>query len=121
DINDGAVVFTQASYHYGILETTPRGETVGFVNATNFSRTPRDQDIVYWISRGNEDGKFWVNPTTGAVVLMDTIDSDPPLNQRDFTLEVAARDTLSVNSFNTSVEVKIEVIDVNDNVPTFDE
>ncbi|XP_013776929.1 protocadherin Fat 4-like, partial [Limulus polyphemus] len=121
DINDGAVVFTMASYHYGILETTSRGKTVGFVNATNFSRAPRDQDIIYWVGKGNEMGKFWLNPATGALVLMDTIDRDPPANQQYFKLEVFARDTLSINSFNTSVEVKIEVIDVNDNVPVFDE
>ncbi|XP_076330075.1 protocadherin Fat 4-like [Tachypleus tridentatus] len=121
DINDGAVVFNQPSYHYGILETTPRGETVGFVNATNFSRTPQEQNVIYWVRKGRKDEKFWVNPTSGALVLMDSLDRDPPGNQTHFSLEVFARDTLSVNAFNTSVEVKIEVIDVNDNAPKFNE
>ncbi|XP_013793137.2 protocadherin-7-like [Limulus polyphemus] len=88
DINDGAVVFSQPSYQYGILENTPRAESIGFVNATNFGRSPQDQDITYWIGEGNDNDLFWVNPNTGMVILMDTLDADPPANQRLFNLKV---------------------------------
>ncbi|XP_064457801.1 protocadherin Fat 3-like [Ornithodoros turicata] len=121
DVNDELVAFQQASYNFRIWENTTRSETVGFLNATNLHRQPGDQQVAFWITEGNELGKFWINPNTGEVVLMDSVDRDPPENQVQFRLRVLARDLLSISPFNTSVPVIIDVLDVNDNAPTFGE
>ncbi|XP_023213769.1 protocadherin Fat 4-like, partial [Centruroides sculpturatus] len=121
DVNDELVVFLKPSYEYKIKENTTRSVTVGYVNASNPHREPLDQDITYWIGEGNSEGKFWINPSSGELILMDRVDRDPPENQEFFKLRIFARDLLSRNQFNTTVPVTIFVEDINDNAPTFDE
>ena len=114
DINDELVVFDQQSYHFRIFESLPKNQAVGAVNATNPGRLENEQDIIYWIGEENRKmkGKFAINSKTGEVSLMETIDRDMPSNEQSFKLRVYARDRLSINSFNTSVPVIIDVIDV---------
>ncbi|RWS16902.1 protocadherin Fat 4-like protein, partial [Dinothrombium tinctorium] len=121
DINDELVVFDQQSYHFYILENTPRNEIIGSVNATNPQRATNEQDIIYWMSNENKNKKFWINPKTGEIVLTDVVDRDPPKNEKTFKLRIFARDRLSINAFNTSVIATVDVIDINDNGPMFDE
>ena len=65
--------------------------------------------------------KFWINSKTGELVLTETVDRDAPSNETFFKLRAYARDKLSINNFNTTVPIYIDVIDVNDNSPVFDE
>lgn len=114
DINDELVVFDQQSYHFRIFENMPRNQVVGAVNATNPGRLANEQDIIYWIGEENrkQKGKFAINSKTGDLTLMENIDRDMPSNEQSFKLKIFARDRLSINSFNTSVPVIIDVIDV---------
>ncbi|XP_037269642.2 protocadherin Fat 3 isoform X1 [Rhipicephalus microplus] len=121
DVNDELVTFERSSYNFRIWENTTRSETVGFLNATNQHRESGNQQVTFWIAEGNAQGKFWINPSTGELVLMDSVDRDPPENQVQFRLKVLARDLQSIAPFNTSVPVIIDVLDVNDNAPTFGE
>lgn len=115
DINDELVIFDQKSYHLKIPENLPRGTLIGTVNATNPKRSNYEQDVVYWIE-DNEDesrqSKFNINSKTGEIIVIDTIDRDMPSNEQYFKFTVTARDMLSINSFNTSVSVVIEIVDV---------
>lgn len=122
DINDELVVFDQQSYHIQIYENTPKNQVIAILNATNPQRSAGDQNIIYWIEGGSAGAtdKFFIDGTTGELVLKETVDRDPPANEQQFKLRVFARDRNSINSFNTSVPVVIEVIDVNDNPPAFD-
>lgn len=52
---------------------------------------------------------------------MDKVDRDPPASQAQFILQVFARDQLSISNLNISVPVVIDVIDINDNAPSFGE
>ncbi|XP_022692572.1 protocadherin Fat 4-like isoform X3 [Varroa jacobsoni] len=121
DVNDEAAIFEQQHYQFRILENTTRSETVGYIRAVNPSRASNDQQITYWIGDGNDAGKFWINPDTGELVLMDKVDRDPPASQAQFILQVFARDQLSISNLNISVPVVIDVIDINDNAPSFGE
>ena len=114
DVNDELVVFGEQSYHFRIFENMPRSQTIGYLNATNPQRLSNEQDILYWIGEENKKtkGKFWINPKTGELILMDTVDRDLPSNEQSFKLKVFARDRLSINSFNTSVPVIIDVLDI---------
>lgn len=122
DINDELVVFDQQSYHFRIFENMPRSQTIGVLNATNPRRNANEQDIVYWMQEDKQHkNKFWINSKSGELVLMDSVDRDFPANEQSFRFKIFARDRLSINSFNTSVVVIIDVLDVNDNSPTFNE
>lgn len=113
DINDEIVIFDQPSYRLQIPENLPRGTLIGAVNATNLKRHTYEQDVVYWIEEDEENrqSKFNINPKTGEIVVIDTIDRDAPVNEEMFKFKVSARDMLSINPFNTTVPVVIEIID----------
>nr|XP_046916120.1 protocadherin Fat 4-like isoform X2 [Dermatophagoides farinae] len=142
DINDEVVVFDQQLYHYKIPENLPRGTLIGAVTAMNPKRSDHEQDIVYWIEFTNDNdddlsynpnvgimektldkslSKFNINSKTGEIIVIDSIDFDPPANEKMFEFKIKARDMLSINTFNTSVPVVIEITDVNDNSPKFNE
>ncbi|KAG0424080.1 hypothetical protein HPB47_000170 [Ixodes persulcatus] len=121
DVNDELVTFEQSSYNFRIWENTTRSESVGFLNATNQHQTSGSQHVTFWIGEGNDLGKFWINPSTGELVLMDKVDRDPPDSQVQFRLKVFARDLQSITPYNTSVPVIIDVLDINDNAPSFGE
>lgn len=122
DINDELVIFDQQSYHLQIYENTPKNQVIAVLNATNPQRPSSEQDIFYWMestSKGGRD-KFFIDSSTGELVIKETVDRDPPNSELSFHLKVFARDRLSINTFNTSVPVVIEIVDVNDNPPSFD-
>lgn len=125
DINDEMVIFDQQAYRFRIYENTPVNTIVGVVNASNPRHESSEQDIVYWLDGGDgaraANGKFEINFKSGQLVLKDTIDRDPPSNEKVFKLRVFARVRNSINMFNTSVPIVIEVLDVNDNSPVFEE
>ena len=133
DINDEIVVFDQQLYHYKIPENLPRGTLIGAVTAMNPKRSDHEQDIVYWIEFTNDNdddlsynpnvgimektldkslSKFNINSKTGEIIVIDSIDFDPPANEKMFEFKIKARDMLSINTFNTSVPVVIEITDV---------
>lgn len=121
DVNDELVIFDQQSYHLQIFENTPKNQVIAVLNATNPQRGLSEQDITYWVEASAAAAtKFFIDPSTGELVLKETVDRDPPANEQSFKLRVFARDRMSINSFNTSVPVVIEIVDVNDNPPTFD-
>nr|XP_027203228.1 protocadherin Fat 4-like [Dermatophagoides pteronyssinus] len=142
DINDEIVEFDQQLYHYKIPENLPRGKLIGSVSATNPKRSTDELDIVYWIEfpeqRNDNNGggggenqenpnginglsKFNINSKTGEIIVIDSIDFDPPANEKIFEFKINARDMSSINLFNSSVPVIIEITDVNDNSPKFNE
>lgn len=115
DINDELVVFEQRSYKFRIPENLPRGTLIGSLNATNAKRPDYQQDVVYWIEESGDNAsssKFNINPKTGEIIVIDGIDCDTPANEKAFNFKVSSRDTLSINSLNTSVAVRIEIQDV---------
>ncbi|KAG1665576.1 Protocadherin Fat 4 [Nymphon striatum] len=120
DTNDELVKFVQNTYSFNIKEDLARGSTVGLVNASNRHRASSEQQVSYWISRGNEKGKFWLNPKTGAIILLETVDRDRPGNERAFTFEVSAKDEKSTNVQNATSIIRVNINDVNDNSPKFD-
>ncbi|OTF81020.1 protocadherin Fat 4-like protein, partial [Euroglyphus maynei] len=137
DINDEIVEFDQQLYHYKIPENLPRGTLIGAVMAMNPKRSNQELDIVYWIefpdnndnnqnvmsNEKMENGlsKFNINSKTGEIIVIDSIDFDPPANEKMFEFKIKARDMSSINTFNSSVPVIIEITDVNDNSPKFNE
>jgi len=148
DINDELVVFDKQSYHWKLSELTAKNTIIGRVNASNTHRGPLEQEIVYWLGpvqvlqstkrRQNEtdqigngggtssksaslSNKLWIEEKSGEIVLTEQLDRDSPSNEHLFRFSVFARDKRSINKLNSSVPIVIDIVDVNDNAPTFDE
>ncbi|UYV72311.1 hypothetical protein LAZ67_9002574 [Cordylochernes scorpioides] len=120
DINDEQVAFSHQAYQFRVPENAARGTIVGRVEGRNPHRGPNDQDIAYWL-HPTDGGPLYVNPTTGELILAESVDRDPPANQRAFKFDVRARDQLSKNLFNASVPVTLVIDDINDNSPKFNQ
>jgi len=72
-------------------------------------------------SRSSLSGKFWIDERSGELILSEPLDRDAPKFEQVFKFTVYARDRKSINKQNASVPVVIDVLDVNDNAPQFDE
>ena len=102
--------FGSASYAFSIAEDAAVGDAVGSVSATD-----GDSDsLTYTITAGNEDGKFAINGSTGAVTVAGDLDQETTAS---YILTVKADDG---NGGTTMATVDITVTDVEENsAPTF--
>ena len=58
-------VFEEDPYAFSVVETAPVGAAVGAVSATD----PNGDTLTYTIASGNEDGKFVIDGSTGAIAV----------------------------------------------------
>ncbi|XP_034291652.1 cadherin-23 isoform X2 [Pantherophis guttatus] len=116
DINDNNPTFSQSSYQKPVFEDVPLGTIILRVRATD-ADSGRFAQIQY--SLGDGEGKFGINPNTGDIYILSTLDRE----KRDhYTLTAVARDNpgdVSRNRRENSVQVLITVLDINDCRPQF--
>lgn len=88
----------------------PAGHTVTQVTANDVDLS---STITYSLSaKGSTRSPFAIDKYTGVVTLTQALDYE---EQAEYTLTVVASDSLH----QTSGEVKVQVLDVNDNAPVF--
>ena len=102
-----APAFSQPVYEWTLRENAPTGSLFSEVGATSFDGS----DVTYTITDGNDDAIFYINPATGAVSLVITLDYE---TQRTHGLIIQAVDGANRQS---SVLLLVQVLDVNDQVP----
>ena len=102
-----APLFDQPIYEWFVLESEEAGVEYSNVVATSDDDSP----ISYAITDGNSDGIFYINPDTGVVSLVTTLDYE---TQRRHGLVVTAVDGANRQS---SVLLLVQVLDINDEVP----
>ena len=102
-----APAFSQSVYEWTLRESAPTGSEFTEVSAASFDGS----DITYAITDGNGDSIFYINPVTGAVSLVSTLDYE---TQRTHGLIIRAVDGANRQS---SVLLLVQVLDVNDQVP----
>ncbi|XP_039176462.1 cadherin-23 isoform X6 [Crotalus tigris] len=116
DINDNNPTFSQPSYQKPVFEDVPLGTIILRIRATD-ADSGRFAQIQY--SLGDGEGKFGINPNTGDIYILSTLDRE----KRDhYTLTAIARDNpedISSNRRENSVQVLITVLDINDCRPQF--
>ncbi|XP_063724486.1 neural-cadherin-like isoform X3 [Symsagittifera roscoffensis] len=113
DVNDHPPKFDQDVYYVNVKETTPIGEVLKTVTATDEDNV-LDQIITYRIERGNIGGAFEINHDSGVIKLVRPLDYD--FGQQSYNLTVLASDgKLSGRAY-----VQVNVIDENDEAPKFD-
>ncbi|KAK3592814.1 hypothetical protein CHS0354_019041 [Potamilus streckersoni] len=98
---------------------TPHG--MEEVQLLNYS--PEFNTVTYWIAGGNGSNIFLIDSRTGMIYLEQSVDFDPPNNQKYFNLQIKASDLHENdnghNITNVTTTVNIQVIDQNDNFPVF--
>lgn len=117
DENDNAPVFRSKSYTTQIPEGSPIGSHVIRVLASD-SDFGLNGDVVYYFKESkNEDEKcFKVDPTTGQITLAKKLDRE---STAQYTLNVIARDLSPTFPLSSTVIVRIQILDDNDNAPEF--
>uniref|UniRef100_A0A4W4F290 Protocadherin-16 n=1 Tax=Electrophorus electricus TaxID=8005 RepID=A0A4W4F290_ELEEL len=115
DVNDNAPSFTSPGM-VGVMEDQPVGFVLLHVMAQDPDRGENGR-VSYRIWDGNAEGKFSLSPNTGALSVLKPLDSE---EQTHFNLTVLAEDH-GVPQMTSVQQLTVQVIDVNDEVPFFQE
>uniref|UniRef100_A0A8C2GLM8 FAT atypical cadherin 1a n=1 Tax=Cyprinus carpio TaxID=7962 RepID=A0A8C2GLM8_CYPCA len=116
DINDNPPVFERREYTATIAEDIPVGTQVLQVHAASRD-TEKGAEITYSIINGNERGAFRVDPHTGGVFVIEPLDYE---TAHEFYLTVEATDG-GTPPLSDMATVNINLTDVNDNSPIFNQ
>ena len=114
DSNDNPPVFdvTQESFVY--LENTPVGTVLFVFHATDMD-IGTNGEISYSISRGFGKEDFFINSTTGELVVANPLDRE---RQFAYQLEILATDNGLITQLSADFNSTVSILDINDNVPT---
>ncbi|KAJ8250704.1 hypothetical protein COCON_G00226260 [Conger conger] len=116
DVNDGTPTFYPKMYNVSLQESIRRDFVVSRLNCTD-SDSGLNAELSYFITEGNQDGKFSVGFRDGVVRTVVGLDRE---TQAAYTLLIEAIDNGPAGSRRTgTATVYIEVLDVNDNRPIF--
>ncbi|XP_066507712.1 protocadherin Fat 3 [Hoplias malabaricus] len=116
DVNDNPPIFQKQDYSVTVPEDVAVGTEVLRVFATS-EDIGINAEIYYSITTGNEMGKFLIDEATGTITVADDLDYEIC---KDFFLKVEAVDG-GTPPLKTSTIVTVEVMDINDNAPSFSE
>ena len=117
-INDNAPEFTNVLYNASIREDA--NITASVFNFSAMDRdSGRDGEFAFRIIDGNEDGNFEINSETGLLSLARMVDFE---TQRMYFVTVQVEDFGKIEGpLSANQSLPIHVIDVNDNLPMFEE
>lgn len=112
-VNEGAPVFSPP-YTEDLPEDAPIGTSVKRVTATDVDApTHMHGKLYYSIESGNIGGKFQIDPVSGVVKTVGSLDREM---QDTYDLTIQATEEAGTNSAATNL--KISIIDIDDNPPT---
>lgn len=115
DVNDNEPKFLRAPYKVQISEGSLIGTQLLRVYTHDLDEG-LNGDVFYYISDGNNDGKFAIDGATGQVSLVKSLDRE---TTSMFKLTVIAHDASIKNKLSATTTISIEVLDENDNAPEF--
>jgi len=114
-MNIHSPVFSSLSYRVIVPENEAVETVIVSVSASDQDKGPNGQ-LRYNISRGNEKGRFAINPLTGAVVINKSLDYD---TKKEYRLIISTTD-LGYEPRSSEAELTVILTDVNDNPPYFE-
>lgn len=114
--NRHAPAFAAESYQVRVPENEPINTTIQTVSAVDNDCGPNGM-IRYRISAGNERNEFFINSTTGAIIILESLDYDLV---QEYRLNITATD-LGFEPKQAVATLTVNVSDVNDNPPTFNQ
>uniref|UniRef100_UPI003AAAC68E protocadherin-16-like n=1 Tax=Centroberyx gerrardi TaxID=166262 RepID=UPI003AAAC68E len=115
DENDNAPVFSSPTA-VSVMEDQPVGFVVLYVMARDADQGENGR-VTYSIQSGNKEGTFSLNPNTGSLSIFKPLDRE---EQDIFNLTIIAEDH-GIPQHSSSQLLCVHVIDVNDEVPWFEE
>lgn len=114
DLNDNSPVFPSSSYSVEISENASEGSLVLKVSASDKDEGSNSQ-VVYFLSHESR-GMFIVDQHTGRIITAAALDREKVAS---YSFQVYAMDSSAANPRNTSADVTVHILDVNDNAPFF--
>ena len=114
--NPNPPIFVAPFYEFILYENAPVGQLMGRVNAQNKFGENQNNSIIYSLSAEAEQMPFEIEPTNGTIYTKSTIYK----NYKRYGYEFYAVATSTLNTRdNSSVKVKVKILDINDQVPEF--
>ncbi|KAG5269346.1 hypothetical protein AALO_G00200980 [Alosa alosa] len=114
DINDNSPLFQSSSYTIDVSEDTPESSPVLEVTATDADEGPNGQ-VLYYLSKEAE-GMFLVDEQSGRIFTATPLDRE---KKASYTFQVWAVDSAPAAPRNSTAQVAVHLLDVNDNSPFF--
>ncbi|XP_030621309.1 protocadherin beta-16-like [Chanos chanos] len=113
DANDNAPIFTQAIYKATVKENVEKGTSLATVSASD-ADLGSNGDITYRITNTMDDVRemFEINEMNGEVTVKGHIDFE---KARNYEIHIQASDD---GGLTDSCKMIVDVIDMNDNIPT---
>ncbi|XP_004530778.1 cadherin-23 [Ceratitis capitata] len=126
NVNDNSPIFEESAYKVTIIENKKHPEKVAHVQAhdKDAAFTERDQQLGYhkivYTLQGEYADLFEINGTTGEIVIAANQTVDRERTPR-IILQVKAEDSPGkpTDAKQSTVELTVDVLDVNDNAPEF--
>ncbi|KAA0718277.1 Cadherin-23 Otocadherin [Triplophysa tibetana] len=116
DVNDETPTFFPNFHNISLEESVPRNYVLVRLNCSD-NDAGLNAELSYFITEGNQDGKFSVGFRTGVVRTVVGLDRE---TQSSYRLVIEAIDNGPAGSRRTgTATVNVEVLDVNDNRPIF--
>ncbi|EDO25673.1 predicted protein, partial [Nematostella vectensis] len=115
DNNDNSPKFPALHYVFDIAEDAAVGASIGTVSASD-ADIGENARLTYSIV-SPEKATFSMNPVTGEITVGQRLDRE---GVEHYLLNVTATDNGRLNTNDASVDVYINVLDVNDNAPQFE-
>jgi protocadherin Fat 4 len=117
DINDNPPTFTESVYTFYVAENVPTGHVLGTVEAHD-DDAGENGTVIYTLLTNTSN--FILNNITGEILTLTELDREsiPMYNLTITATDTPTNESLSLES---TAEINIVVIDVNDNVPVFDQ
>ncbi|OWR45848.1 cadherin protein [Danaus plexippus plexippus] len=108
--------FTALSYQVIVPENEPIGSPILSLDAKDEDEGPNGI-VRYTITSGNEEKEFKVDPVTGTISILRSLDYD---EIQEYRLNITAKD-LGFKPKETTATVTIILTDINDNAPQFNQ
>eukprot|EP00079_Xenopus_tropicalis_P037367 XP_017951138.1 PREDICTED: cadherin-23-like [Xenopus tropicalis] len=116
DVNDERPTFFPTIYNVSLAENIPRDYIVARLNCTD-ADTGLNAELSYFITGGNQDGKFTVGFRDGILRTVVNLDRETVAS---YTLVLEAIDNGPAGNRKTgTATVSVTVLDINDNKPIF--
>lgn len=118
DVNDHVPIFEQSTYSVSIREGISVGSTVISVRARD-EDSGKNRELFYSILNSHDiDDAFWIDSSTGLITTKLPLDRE---ERDEYTILVQANDMSQsqLDRKSTTTNVRIEIIDENDNYPHF--
>ncbi|XP_063060967.1 protocadherin-16 [Engraulis encrasicolus] len=114
DINDNSPLFQSSTYTIDVSEDIPESSAVLEVTATDEDEGPNGQ-VLYYLSQ-EAQGMFLVDEHSGRIFTAGPLDRE---KRALFTFQVLAVDSAPAAPRNSTAQVTVNILDINDNAPFF--